>query len=145
MSVPAEDRYRVPADINDGWTVGLPTDAQRTRLGEMLCSVAAGAYPQLDSLVIVYRGELILDAVFRRNLDQFDREAGCSDLATYIEFSASKSLAYIAIGAALYAGMLDGIDRPYYEFFVYAQYLNFANRKPAITLENVLTMQAGWA
>jgi CubicO group peptidase (beta-lactamase class C family) len=93
---------------------------------------AASTMPRLHSLLVNWRGNLILERYF--NGTQPTRAANIK--------SASKSVISALVGIAIDRGMIAGVKQPISEFF--PEILAGANsEKKQITIENLLTMQSG--
>jgi CubicO group peptidase (beta-lactamase class C family) len=94
---------------------------------------AAEAMPRLHSLLVSHDGDLVLERYFN------DRDGG--DIANVK--SVSKSLISALVGIAISEGRLDGVDQTIGEFFP-AELAEAADApKRAITIGNLLAMQAG--
>jgi CubicO group peptidase (beta-lactamase class C family) len=95
---------------------------------------AAAALPQLHSLLVSWRGELILEhyATGRR----------ATRLANIK--SASKSLIAALVGIAIDRKLIAGVDQPIVSFFPELR-RDHDRRKQTITIEDLLTMRSGLA
>src|SRR5262245_52114155 len=94
---------------------------------------AASTMPRLHSLLVSWRGNLILERYF--NGTQPTRPANIK--------SASKSVISALVGIAIDRGMIAGVKQPISGFFpeILAGETNPAKKQ--ITIENLLTMQSG--
>jgi CubicO group peptidase (beta-lactamase class C family) len=91
---------------------------------------AATSMPRLHSLLVSHRGELVLERYFNgRNRD---------DIANVK--SVSKSIVSALVGIAIAEGHIQGVEQPIGEYFDPAL---ADGAKAAITIEHLLTMQAG--
>lgn len=143
---PPPYRYASPVDQSDGWSV-----ADAGSLGvsvptlESMMDATVTDFDIVDSIAIAYQGKLILDETLRIDLDVSDDAVGNVDPAMHALFSASKSLASVAVGVAIEQGIISGVDAPYLSLFSYPAYENWDDRKNDILLEDVLTMRLGLA
>jgi CubicO group peptidase (beta-lactamase class C family) len=104
-------------------------ELDRSVFGEAL--QAASQMPRLHSLLISHNGELILEEYFN----------GQSALRTANVKSVSKSVMSALIGIAIEEGHVAGLDQPIGHF--YGDRLDDNTAKSAITIGNLLSMQAG--
>jgi CubicO group peptidase (beta-lactamase class C family) len=145
-SPPPSYVYSKPAEIADGWMTASATDlGVDAALLEQMMNVLATRFDIVDSIAIAYQGKLILDETVRTELNTFDGWVSNTDLNTHVLFSASKSVASLAIGIAIDQGIFSSVDVPFLEQFDYAGYENWDDRKNEISLEDVLTMRMGLA
>jgi CubicO group peptidase (beta-lactamase class C family) len=101
-------------------------------LDEGAIAKAAADLPRLHSLLVNWRGALILERYF--NGARAARPANIK--------SASKSVISALVGIAIGRRLIDGVDQPIGAFF--PELAGNANReKRSITVENLLTMQSG--
>lgn len=143
---PANYVYTRPADIGDGWTTASATDlGVNVVLLEQMIKAIPARFDIVDSVAIAYQGELILDETVRTRLSDIDSWVNNTDLDMHMLFSASKSVASLAIGVAIDQGIFSGVDAPYLEQFDYSNYANWDERKNDILLHDVLTMRMGLA
>jgi CubicO group peptidase (beta-lactamase class C family) len=94
---------------------------------------AAATMPRLHSLLVNWRGNLILERYF--NGTQPTRAANIK--------SASKSVISALVGIAIDRGMIAGVKQPISEFFPEILAGPANSEKKQITIENLLTMQSG--
>lgn len=136
--------YVQPANIGDGWTTANAADLgiDVSKLEDMMDALH-DRFDIVDSIAIAYRGKLILDETVRTELNDFDSLAGNTDLDMHVLFSASKSLASLAVGIAIDQQVFSGVGEPFLNLFDYASYENWDDRKNEITLQDVLTMRLG--
>lgn len=136
--------YNKPADLADGWTVTAATDlGVDVVMLETLVERLPDEFDIVDSLAIAYQGQLIFDETFRTSLNDFDLWVDNENLDMHVMFSASKSLASLAVGIAIDQGVFAGVDVPFLSLFDYDSYQNADPRKDDILLEDVLTMRLG--
>jgi len=91
----------------------------------------AAGLPRLRSLLVSHAGELVLEEYFN----------GASPTRPANIKSVSKSVISALIGIAIAQGHLTGVDQPIADFF--AEQLGTDIGKTEITIEDLLTMQAG--
>lgn len=91
----------------------------------------AASLPRLHSLLVSHEGELVLEEYFN----------GASPSRPANIKSVSKSVISALIGIAIEQGHLNGVDQPIADFF--ADQLGTDAGKAEITIEDLLTMQAG--
>jgi CubicO group peptidase (beta-lactamase class C family) len=94
---------------------------------------AGGALPRLRSLVVSWKGELVLERYFHGA--RASRPANIK--------SASKTLMSALIGIAIERGLIDGVAAPIGEFFPNLLEDESEQSKQAITIEDLLTMRSG--
>jgi len=94
----------------------------------------ASELPQLRSLVVSWRGELIAE--------HYAAGAGASRLANIK--SASKSIISMLVGIAIQRGLIKSIDEPIKTYFPELA-KDADRRKQEITIEDLLTMRSGLA
>jgi CubicO group peptidase (beta-lactamase class C family) len=124
-----------PENIGDGWRISSP-EAEGMD-GNMLLSglqaIRDGAYPGVDSVVIVKNNALIAEGYF----NGFARES-LHDVR-----SASKSITSALAGIAI-AQVLFGIDDPIAQHIPqFESHANMDDRKRAITIRHLLHMNSG--
>lgn len=126
--------YRVPDQINDGWTVGdlSATSVDVDLIENMISSIKRGESKQIHSVLIVLGGELVLEEYFY----DYDRNMN------HRIASITKSFTSALIGIAMDQGLISSVDQPLFSFFPEYSHLN-NNAKNNITLYHVLTMTAG--
>jgi CubicO group peptidase (beta-lactamase class C family) len=113
-----------PSAIAQAPPAGSPSMADAAR--------AAAAEPRLHSLLVSWRGELILE--------HYAKGWGASRLANIK--SASKSIISALVGIAIERGFIKSVDEPIARFFPELR-RDPDPRKRTITVEHLLTMQAG--
>lgn len=139
-----EFSYQPPASLGDGWEAAhaaeLEVDTQRL---EAMMNAMPERFDIVDSVAIAYKGKLVMDETIRTELNAFDAWVDNTNLDMHVLFSASKSLASLAVGIAIDQGVFSGVDEPFLGLFDYASYENWDERKNDILLEDVLTMRMG--
>jgi CubicO group peptidase (beta-lactamase class C family) len=94
---------------------------------------AAAELPRLHSLLVSWRGDLLVDHYFHGS--------GPGDPANLK--SASKSVISALVGIAIDRGLISGVDQPIGTFFPGLLTGNATLVKQAITIEDLLTMRSG--
>ena len=129
-------QYREPKDLSDGWRVG---DLEKTPLDPKI--VAKGMdlalqdrFPNLEGLVVVQKGRLVLDEYFRG----FDP----GDL--HQMQSTSKSVLAILFGIAQDNGLVAARQKLYDYYPEYRTQPGWDKAKGRITLANLLSMSSGF-
>ena len=136
--------YQVPLDKGDGWSVANAGSlGLSVPLLESMIDAMPAEFDIVDSIAVSYQGKLVLDETLRAELSDFDAWVGNTDPGMHILFSASKSIASIAIGIAIDQGFIANVDVPYLSLFPYSSYDNWDARKDDLLLEDVLTMRLG--
>ena len=105
------------------------------KLSEVVNRIEAGEFGKIHSLVIIHNDEVILEKYFlgwhRHRLHQI--------------FSVTKSVTSSLIGIAIEQGLIEGVDLKLIETFPeYDRLENMDPRKKIITLDNLLSMTAGY-
>ncbi len=120
---------------------GLQTSSPETqnldpdKLSELDSRVAAGDYGAINSIIII-RNESVV-------MEKYYRGLGREDL--HYVYSVTKSVTSALIGIALNNGEINRLDETLLSFFPeYSNIENMDERKTEITLENILTMSAGF-
>jgi len=120
---------------SDGWKTGTPEEAgiDSAPLAEMFDFVRQQKIP-VHSVQIVRHGKLVLDAYF------YPYRAGMRhDVA-----SVTKSITSSLVGIAIDKGFIRDVRQPVINFFPSRSIGALDVRKQTITIEHLLTMQAGW-
>jgi CubicO group peptidase (beta-lactamase class C family) len=113
-----------------------PYTLDEIKLDELVSAIQAGDFGKTDSLVIIQNDGLVLEEYFR-GWDR-DRLHRC--------FSVTKSVTSALIGMLLEQRKIPSLDAQLLSFFPeYQDIKNSDARKEAITLEDVLTMTAGFS
>ena len=142
---PAAYNYSAPVENADGWRTASAdtTNVDIDTLETMMNAVQGGQFSYVDSIAVARSGSLILDETIRVDVDAEDGRVGNTDPRMHAQFSATKSITALAVGVAIDAGYLGGVDTPYLDFFDYPSYANWDERKAQITLGDVLAMRSG--
>src|SRR5256884_3182637 len=118
-----------------GWTTASPEEVglDSVALSEMFDYVHEHRVP-VHSVQIVRHGKLVLDAYFYPY-----NSAMRHDVA-----SVTKSVTSTLIGLAIQKGLIRDVQQPVLSFFPNRPVANSDANKQKLTLEHLLTMQAGW-
>ncbi|HEX6083236.1 MAG TPA: serine hydrolase [Thermoanaerobaculia bacterium] len=139
---PARYAYRPPLARDDGWPVGTLEEAHIDRAAiekfiQWIADTPAESYtaPVIEGVLIARHGKLVLEEYFYGNhRDQLHETR-----------SAAKSLTATVIGAALQAGAPLSLSSPVYRVMNRGELpADLEPRKRAMTLEHLLTMNAGY-
>ena len=139
--------YQPPAANGDGWAVASLADEgfDEAAVVSTMNLVLNGDSPGIDAVAIARNGRLLLywyDTA--RVLDQFDAWIDNQSKERHVLHSTSKSVTAILVGIAMDQGHIGSTDLPFYDFFSYSSYGNPDPRKATMTLEDALTMRAGY-
>ena len=105
------------------------------KLSQLVKSIENGKFGNIHSLVIILNDRLVLEEYFQ----------GWTRNKLHKIHSASKSVASALIGIAIDKGNIKGLQDKLLNFFPeYKSIAHLDERKKAITLEDVLTMSAGF-
>jgi CubicO group peptidase (beta-lactamase class C family) len=112
-----------------------PLELDKAMLAELVEDIKEGEYGKIHSLIIIHNTGLALEEYFM----EWTRHM------LHPCFSATKSFTSALIGIAIKQGYISGVDEMLLSFFPeYDDIENLDERKESITLENVLTMTAGF-
>ena len=138
---PERYHYSPPVQLDDGWPVstlakeGIDQAAIEKFVQKLIDMQQDGvSTSQVHSLLIARHGKLVLEEYFHG----YDRNTP-HDLR-----SASKSWTNALIGAAMEAGVPIRLDTPVYETMLGSVPANLDPRKKSMTLENLISMTAGF-
>ncbi|GAB5527253.1 MAG: serine hydrolase [Roseivirga sp.] len=108
----------------------------QAKVRAIVTQAEAGIYGDFHSLLVLKGDELIAEEYF----------GGYDADSLHFQYSVTKSISSLLIGIALDKGHLSSVDKKLYELFPeYAgDIANWNDQKAAISLENVLTMSAGY-
>lgn len=107
------------------------------RLNNLIDEIERGLWGSVDSLLISRNGQMVLERYFR----DYD------GTTPHRMYSTTKSITSMLIGIAMDQGHIQSLDQKLLDFFPEyerSDILNYDERKEAITLEDVLTMRAGF-
>jgi CubicO group peptidase (beta-lactamase class C family) len=131
----ADYRYRAPANLQDGITVG---DIARSDLGvatanDIAGSILDGTYKDVHSVLLYQHGKLVLEEYFYR----YDAER------PHQLRSATKSVVGALAGIAIDRGALTGAGERVLPLMSYASYDHPDPRKAEMTLDDFLSVSTG--
>ena len=134
-------RYVRPLPLDDGWPIATPEEVGISRdsierLVQLLIDLPMDSLTsvQVHSLLIARRGKLVVEEYFH----------GASRDLPHELRSASKTMLSVLIGAANTAGIRIPIDTPVYQTMLGTVPADLDPRKRAMTLEHLLSMNAGF-
>jgi len=120
--------------LTDCTAVQAPSPAEQLALVD--AKIAAGEYGNVNSLLVWHDGGLMLEAYYR----------GTDGSTMNQVYSVTKSITSAMIGKALQEGHITDVDEPVLPFFPeYEPVANLDGRKEMLTVEDLLTMRAGFA
>jgi CubicO group peptidase (beta-lactamase class C family) len=135
--------YAAPESLGDGWTTAPadPTRIDVALLEEGVRAIMRGEYPEIHSILIAHRGDLVFEHYFPGT----SQDGELVDFGPYTLHSlqcVTKSLTGIAVGMAIDQGHIPGVETSMLSW--YPEY-NRPDRleKEAITLRHLLTNTAG--
>jgi CubicO group peptidase (beta-lactamase class C family) len=127
-----QDEYLV--DSLPGY-IDQPLELDKEKLAILVEDIEEGEYGKIHSLIIIHYDSLVLEEYFM----------GWTRHMRHPCNSVTKSFTSALIGIAVEQGYIDGADEKLLGFFPeYDDIENLDTRKESITLENVLTMTAGF-
>ena len=117
------------------WTTALPEEVgiDSGPLSEMFDYLREHKVP-VHSVQIVRHGKLVLDAYFYPYNSEMRHDVA----------SVTKSVISTLIGLAIQKGFIRDVQQPVLSFFPNRPVANSDEKKQKLTLEHLLTMQAGW-
>ena len=127
--------YQTPLQRTDGLTTANMNDLgiETQQITQLRQDIAAGSYGEIDSLLILYKGELIAEDYWRD---------GAIDKPHFM-FSITKNMLSNAIGKAIELGYIDSVNDPVIKYLSIADKEQLAPGTEAITLHDLLSMQSG--
>lgn len=139
FTITGDYRYRPPASLDDGWDVAEPGQAgiDTALTTGLVKAVRAGDFKEIDSIIIVRHGRLVLEEYF---CDFYGRDY------EHNLTSVTKSVVSALVGIAIEQGRISGLDEPLFSYFPnYVKNENWSEAKGRITLRHLLTMTSGLA
>jgi len=136
-SAPDPYAYRAPEDLDDGIDVDSlkAGDPLLDSLSAMTTQVYAETFPGLQSALVYKSGTLVFEEYFY----EFNRDV------PHQQRSATKTLMALLAGAAIDSGAISSIEEKIMPYFdQYSDLTNVDDRKRAITIGNLLSMQSGF-
>ncbi|WP_286263137.1 serine hydrolase domain-containing protein [Thalassotalea atypica] len=142
--------YQVPKAKNDGWQVAHANEFSMdiTKLEALVRKIASeqNGYRHIDSITIIKNKKIVLDEMFRDELDLADGWANNKDINRHILNSVTKSFTSSLIGIALDKGYIDSVEVKVHDYFAHKSPVsNWSETKANITLKNWLTMRHGYS
>ncbi len=130
-----EYTYQIPNKIADGWKVSSLEDegVNSKKIGELIENILKEKIDNIDSLLMVRNGKLILEEYFY----------GYGRDVKHEMRSATKSIVSILVGIAIDQNMLSNVDMMVYEFFPEYKGTKWIDQQYGISLKHLLTMTAG--
>ncbi|MEL6535541.1 MAG: serine hydrolase [Bacteroidota bacterium] len=131
--VPEEQKAIQAIQPNSGWEVsGAGYDTEKIRaLNE---KIAQSVFKNIASIVVIKEGELLLEEYFN----------GANRNTLHDTRSVGKSFASTVAGIALEEGHLQSTQQTLDEFYELSAFSNSSPEKGEVTLQNLLTMSAGF-
>lgn len=141
--------YKAPPEIVDGWQTNNLTQLgiDATPLETLIDNInnKRAGFLHVDSLVISYDGELVLQEQLRSSLDFADDWAGNRDVDLHVLNSVTKSYTSALIGIAIDQQLISSVDVKVHDYFSHKLPIdNWTEDKQNITLENWLNMRHGY-
>lgn len=140
--------YSPPTDEGYGWELSTLEaegfDAATIEL--MINDILDGKFVRIHDVVVARNGKLVLDEEFPESvLNPGHAWLTQTDGSHYIA-SATKSIVATTLGITADQGLINGKDDLLYDYFseYYDSFENWNEQKAGITLDNLLTMQAGY-
>lgn len=173
IATPRLSGAQAPLWPTSGWTTATPASQglSVTRFAALDRDIRGGGFGNVDRLVVIKGGRLVVDERYPRDYREISRGRvgplgcgeGCTDDARMHQFnylhptwhpyyqgrdvhtlqSVTKSIAATAIGIALGRGELGTLDRPFLEFFKDRDLSQVDPRLRRATLRDLLTMRSG--
>lgn len=110
--------------------------AAQQLLDSLTSAIKTSRYPRIDAVLISRRGSLV-----------YERYAGrYSADSLHDSRSAFKSITSLLVGIAIDKGFIKSVNQPVYDFFpAYRPFQHWDQRKAAMTLQDLLKMESGFA
>lgn len=116
--------------------VDQPLELDMEKIDVLVEDIKDGEQGKIHSLIIIHYDSLVLEEYFM----------GWTRHMRHPIYSATKSVSSALIGIAIEQGYISGVDEKLLSFFPeYDDIENLDTRKESITLENILTMTAGFS
>ena len=127
--------YAVPEALNDGLKVAALSDVTGSEklIYKLIENIEAGAYGEIDSLLIVKDGKLVVEQYYNYY----------GDAQAHQMQSVSKSITSLLVGSAIKQGFIGSVDEPIGKYLPRYRHL-LKDGKQAITIKHLLTMSAGF-
>ena len=138
-------RYKTPEQTDDGWQTADASEMKlnKKKLNDLAEKILNGTYPNIHSILVIKNGKLVFEEYFPgRDLVKGDIAFTREDLHGVM--SVTKSFTSTLIGIAIDKGLIKGTEESLLAFFPEYKKELSANNKGAITLQEVLSMTAGF-
>ena len=142
---PTSYHYAIPESTDDGWQTAHAADENldEKKLTQLITKILDGTYPAVHSVLIVKGGKLVLEAYFAGQ--RFDgNPVDFTRNDTHRVMSVTKSFTSTLIGIALEKGLIKSTDENLISLLPEYKQVLTADNKAKITLQQVLTMTAGF-
>jgi CubicO group peptidase (beta-lactamase class C family) len=146
-------RYKIPEQTDDEWQTADASEMKlnKKKLNDLAGKIFNGTYPNIHSILVIKNGRLVFEEYFPgRDWVNFPgRDWVKGDIAFTREdlhgvMSVTKSFTSTLIGIAIDKGMIKGTKESLLTFFPEYKKELCANNKGPITLQDVLSMTAGF-
>lgn len=117
----------------NGWPLSRHA-FDRDRIVELDRSITSGVFPEINSVVVVKDGELLIERYYN----------GAARDTTHNPRSVGKTFAGTVLGIAIADGHIDGVDQRLSEFYDLDAPANPSPKKAAVTLRQLITMTSGF-
>lgn len=131
--------YQLPAKLDDGWEVASAAEAgiDTAVTTDLIKAVRAGDFKDIDSIIIVRHGRLVLEEYFCEFYGR-DYEHNVTSI--------TKTVVSALVGIAIEQGLIKGLDQTLISYFPnYVKNETWNEDKGRITLRHLLTMTSGLA
>ena len=138
-------RYKIPEQTDDGWPTADASEVKlnKEKINDLADEILDGTYRDIHSILVIKNDKLVFEEYFPIRLTRGVSVVYSRDHLHYVA-SVTKSFSSTLIGIAIDKGLIKGTEESLLSFFPeYKKELNKDN-KGAITLEEVLTMSAGF-
>lgn len=135
----------------EGWETSLFSmeNMEQSNIDQFLSRRQNGYYPKIHSIIIIKNGKLVLEEYFKGIPYHwpytYGQEIQFKRSTLHHNASITKSFISILIGIAKEEGFISNLNEKPFDFFPeYDSYLNWNDLKSKITLEDLLSMTAGF-
>jgi CubicO group peptidase (beta-lactamase class C family) len=138
-------RYKTPEQTNDGWQTADASEMKlnKKKLNDLAGKILKGTYPNIHSILVIKNGKLVFEEYFPgRDWVKGDIAFTREDLHGVM--SVTKSFTSTLIGIAIDKGLIKGTQESLLTFFPEYKKELSENNKGTITLQEVLSMTAGF-
>ncbi|MDE3005040.1 MAG: serine hydrolase [Gemmatimonadota bacterium] len=141
---PDGSNYPIPSNLNDGLGGNHPAsvDMDVALLSEMAREVREGERPNIHSILVYRRGQLVLEEYFSGTMLSDGTYRDFSRDTLHDIFSVSKSIVSAAVGLAIASGAIESLDQAVMDFF--PEYRpQVGGSLDLLTIRHLLSMTAG--